>query len=133
MLAAQAETEIVRNPKPLLLPWSTTVAQAARDMDSQHASAVLVIEGDETVVGIFTGRDAVTRVLAAGRDPVATTLGEVMTYNPVTMTPRHTALEALRLMQAAHCRHLPILDEGKVVGVVSRGDFRGPDQERLDE
>ena len=107
--------------------------QAARDMDKRHISAVVVIEGDETIVGIFTGRDAVIRVLATGRDPVVTTLGEVMTYNPVTMTPRNTAFEALRLMQAAHCRHLPIVDEGKIVGIVSRGDFRGADQERLDE
>lgn len=132
MLATQAEAEIVRNPNPLVLPWSTTVLQAARDMDKRHISAVVVIEGDETIVGIFTGRDAVIRVLATGRDPVVTTLGEVMTYNPVTMTPRNTAFEALRLMQAAHCRHLPIVDEGKIVGIVSRGDFRGADQERLD-
>jgi CBS domain-containing protein len=75
-------------------------------------------------VGIFTGRDAVTRILAVGKDPVITNLGEVMTYNPVTMTQSHTAMDALSLMQAARCRHLPIVDEGKAVGMVSRGDFR---------
>jgi CBS domain-containing protein len=42
-------------------------------------------------------------------------------------------MEALRLMQAAHCRHLPIVDEGKIIGLVSRGDFRGVDRERLDD
>jgi CBS domain-containing protein len=133
MLAKDAETEIVRNQCPLILPTTTSVVQAARQMDSQKVSAVLVTEGNAKVVGIFTGRDAVTRVLAKGRDPVKTTLAEVMTYLPVIMTPGDTAMEALRLMQGAHCRHLPIVHEGKIVGLVSRGDFRGVEQERLDE
>jgi CBS domain-containing protein len=133
MLAEHAEAEIVRNQHPLMLPTTTTVVQAARQMDSQRVSAVLVTEGDAKIVGIFTGRDAVTRVLAKGRDPVKTTLAEVMTYLPVSMTPGHSAIEALRLMQNAHCRHLPIVHEGKIVGLVSRGDFRGVEQERLDE
>jgi CBS domain-containing protein len=133
MLAKDAEPEIVRNQDPLVLPWNTTVVKAARLMDNQSVSAVLVTEEDATLVGIFTGRDAVARVLARGRDPVITTLGQVMTTNPIVMTPRHTAMEALRLMQDAHCRHLPVVDGGKVVGLVSRGDFRGVEQERLDE
>ncbi len=133
MLAKDAEPEIARNQDPLVLPWNTTVVKAARLMDHQSVSAVLVTEGDGTLVGIFTGRDAVARVLARGRDPVITTLGQVMTTNPIVMTPRHSAMEALRLMQDAHCRHLPVVDGGKVVGLVSRGDFRGVEQERLDE
>jgi CBS domain-containing protein len=123
----------VRNQRPLILPSTTSVVQAARQMDSEHVSAVIVTEGHAAVVGIFTGRDAVTRVLAKGRDPIRTTLAEVMTYLPVIMTPDHTPIEALRLMQGAHCRHLPIVHEGKIVGLVSRGDFRGVDRERLDE
>jgi CBS domain-containing protein len=49
------------------------------------------------------------------------------------MTPGHSAIEALRLMQDARCRHLPIVRDGGVVGIVSRGDFRGLEQDRLDE
>jgi len=133
MLGEHAEAEIVRNQRPLMLPSSTTVMQAARNMVSQNVSAVLVTEGDGEIVGIFTGRDAVTRMLAKGRDPVLTTLAEVMTYLPVIMTPGDVAIEALSLMQRAHCRHLPIVHEGRVVGLVSRGDFRSVEQERLDE
>jgi CBS domain-containing protein len=92
-----------------------------------------VTEGDCGLVGIFTGRDAVARVLAEGKDPAATTLSQVMTHNPDTMTPSHSAIEALRLMLDARCRHLPIVHGGKVVGIVSRGDFRGIEQDRLDE
>jgi len=133
VLAKDAEGEIVRNPNPLMLPSNTTVVQAARQMESQHVSAVLVTEDDADVVGIFTGRDAVARVLARGRDPVKTPLADVMTYNPVVVTPFDTAIEALRLMQSAHCRHLPIVNDGRVVGLISRGDFRSAAQEFLDE
>lgn len=131
MLAENAEAEIVRNYNPVVLAPSVTVMQAARQMDAYNVSAVLVIEGDGNLVGIFTGRDAVSRVLAKGMNPAVTPLAEVMTYQPVAMTPLSTAMEALRLMQDAHCRHLPIVDGGKVIGLVSRGDFRGPEQEPL--
>jgi len=96
-------------------------------MRSRSVSAVLVTEGDATLVGIFTERDAFSRVLAEGKDPVTTTLAEVMTDNPETVSRQNTATEAVRLMQSAHCRHLPIVDEGKAVGMVSRGKFRGID------
>jgi CBS domain-containing protein len=115
-----------------MLAPSVTVMQAARQMDSNHVSAVLVIEGEGKLVGIFTGRDAITRVLAKGMDPVTTPLAEVITYQPVTLTPLNTAMEALRLMQGAHCRHLPIVDAGKVVGMVSRAAFPIAEEEPLE-
>jgi CBS domain-containing protein len=120
-----AETEIVRDRSPLMLRPSTTVMQAARHMHSRYVSAVLVTDEAAKLLGIFTERDAISRVLAAGRDPVATTLAEVMTNNPETVTPQHTAVEVLRVMREARCRHLPVVHEGKVVGIVSRNDFPG--------
>lgn len=125
--------DLVRDQNPVMFPPSATVKEAAQRMRERNVGAVLVAEGDARLVGIFTGRDAVARVLAKGLDPAQTTLAEVMTPNPDTMTPRHTAIEALRLMQDARCRHLPIVHEGRVVGIVSRGDFRGIEQDRLDE
>jgi CBS domain-containing protein len=107
--------------------------EAARRMRDRRVGAVLVTEGDDRLVGIFTGRDAVSRVLADGRAPGKTTLAEVMTPNPDTMAPKCTAIEALRLMQDARCRHLPVVDQGRVIGIVSRGDFLGIEQDRLDE
>jgi CBS domain-containing protein len=130
--AMRTMSDIVRNQRPLMLPPGATVMQAARHMRERRVGAVLVTEGDRELVGIFTGRDAVSRVMAEGKDPAATTLGQVMTYNPDTMTPSHSAIEALRLMQDARCRHLPIVHDGKVVGIVSRGDFHGLEQDRLD-
>ena len=126
-------SDLVRDQRPLALPPSVTVMEAARQMRERRVGATLVTDGDTRLVGIFTGRDAVDRVLAEGRDPAVTTLAEVMTRNPHTLTPQHNAIEALRLMQDLRCRHLPIVHEGRVVGIVSHGDFRGIEQDRLDE
>jgi CBS domain-containing protein len=122
-MTADAEAQIIRQPDPLMLPPSTNVMQAARHMHTRHVRAVLVVEGDAKLVGIFTERDAISRVLAAGMDPVTTTLADVMTNNPETITPEHTATEMLRLMKEARVRHLPVVHGGKTVGIVVRNDF----------
>lgn len=126
-------SDLVRDQNPLMLPASANVMEAARQMRERRVGAVLVIDHNASLLGIFTGRDAVDRMLAEGKNPAGTTLAEVMTTNPEAMAPHNTAIEALRLMQDARCRHLPIVREGKVVGIVSRGDFRGIEQDRLDE
>lgn len=126
-------SDIIHHQNPLILPPTTSVQQACKVMRERNLGAVLVTEGDRRLVGIFTGRDAVGRVLAEGRNVSATTLSEVMTRNPDTIPPGKTAIEALRLMQDAGYRHLPVVAGGKVVGVISRGDFRGLEQARLDD
>jgi CBS domain-containing protein len=97
--AKDTEAGTVRTRTPLMLPSTTTLVHAARNMVDQNVSAVLVTEGEAEIVGIFTARDALTRVLANGRDPAKTTLADVMTYPPVTLAPDAAAIEALRLMQ----------------------------------
>jgi signal-transduction protein with cAMP-binding, CBS, and nucleotidyltransferase domain len=114
-----AELEIVRDFEPLMLPLSSTVAEAARHMQARNTSAVLVTEGDATLAGIFTQRDAISRVLANGKNPIVTTLGEVMTNNPVGVTSQATATEITRAMRKVCCRHLSIVQDGRVVGIVS--------------
>jgi CBS domain-containing protein len=98
-----------------------------------RANAVLVASEDGRLVGIFSGRDALWRVVAEGADCSRTTLGEVMTSKPVTITPYTTPLEALRLMRDGGFRHLPVVDKGNIVGLVARRDFRGDDFARLEE
>jgi CBS domain-containing protein len=126
-------SDLVRDQNPLILPGSASVMEAARHMRDRRVGSVLVTDDAAELIGIFTGRDAVSRVLAEGKDPAETTLVEVMTAGPETMAPNHTTIDALRLMQDARCRHLPIVHEGKIVGIVSRGDFRGAELDRLDE
>lgn len=125
-------SDIIRHQNPLMLPSDATVKQACRMMRERRVGATLVIEGDRRLVGIFTGRDALG-VLADGKSPVRTKLAEVMTRDPDTMPPGRSAIEALRLMQDGGFRHIPIVEGGRVVGVISRGDFHGLEQARLDE
>jgi CBS domain-containing protein len=124
--------EIIRNQKPVSMPPSATVQEACDQMHARKIGAVLVTGGKGELVGIFTGRDAV-RVLAEGKDAKTTHLRQVMTKEPHHLPPRHTAIDALRLMRDGGFRHVPVVHEGLVIGVVSRGDFRGLEQDRLDE
>ena len=126
-------SEIVKDQNPLMLPPSATVKHACQCMRDRRVGAVLVTDSKGHLVGIFTGRDAVCRVLAEGRSAARTRLGQVMTSEPDTMPPGKSAIEALRLMQDGGYRHFPVVDNGKVVGIVSHGDFRGLEQARLDE
>jgi CBS domain-containing protein len=123
--------EIIRNQTPLTLPPTATVQEACKQMHARNVGAVLVVSRKSELVGIFTGRDAV-RVLGEGKDATATHLKAVMTHAPHHLPPRHTAIDALRLMRDGGFRHVPIVHEGLVVGIVSRGDFRGLEQDRLD-
>ena len=126
-------SDFVRNQDPLTLPPDATVQEACRHMRDRRVGAVLVIEDDGRVVGIFTGRDAVYRVLAEGKSAGDTKLTEVMTHDPDAMPPGKMAIEVLRLMEDGRYRHMPIVENGKVVGIVSRYDFSGLELDRLDE
>ena len=124
--------EIIRNQKPVTLPPTATVQEACRHMHERRIGAILVTDPEGGLVGIFTGRDAV-RVMAEGGEAGGTNLHQVMTRQPDCLPPRHTAIDALRMMRDGGYRHVPVVHEGTVIGVVSRGDFRGLEQDRLDE
>ncbi len=128
----RAMTDIIRNQKPVTLPPTASVQDACRAMHVNKVGAVLVTHPADTLAGIFTGRDVV-RVMAEGANPAATPLQDVMTRTLETLPPGSTAIEALRLMRDGGFRHLPVVHEGRLVGVVSRGDFRGLEQDRLEE
>lgn len=125
--------DMIRDRTPVTLASDRTVRDACRLMRDRRIGAVLVTGADDRLVGIFTGRDAVCRVLAEGRDAAATPLADVMTRNPDTIPPGTAAIDALRLMEDGGYRHIPIAEGGRVVGIVSTGDFRGLEKARLDE
>ena len=126
-------SDIVRNQNPVTLQPNATVREACQCMRDRRVGAILVTEADQRLLGIFTGRDAVHRVLADGKSAATTKLDEVMTRDPTTIPPGKTAIEALRLMQDGRYRHVPIVEGDKVVGIVSRYDFSGIELDRLDE
>ncbi|NOT40512.1 MAG: CBS domain-containing protein [Alphaproteobacteria bacterium] len=126
-------SDIVFNQQPLTMRPNLCVKDACERMRESRAGSVLVTDEQGRLVGIFTGRDAVCRVVAAGKNAETTALADVMTPKPTTMAPDTTAIEALRLMWDGGFRHIPIVDRGKVLGVVSRGDFKGAERGRLEE
>ena len=126
-------SDFVRSQSPVTLPSGTSVKKACQAMRDHHVGAILVTDEQGGLTGIFTGRDAVSRVLAEGRNVVRTKLSEVMSPKPRTMTPGATAIDALHLMQDGHFRHVPVVDGGRIFGIVSHGDFRGLELDRLDE
>ena len=124
--------EIIRNQKPLTLRTDATVREACKHMHDRRVGAVLITNERGNLLGIFTGRDAV-RVLAQESKAATLPLEQVMTKEPACLPPRHTAIDALRLMRDGGFRHVPVVENGVLVGVVSGGDFRGLEQDRLDE
>src|SRR5262245_11176867 len=92
-------SDLVYEKDPVSLRDTTSVYEACRKMRDRRVGAVLVTDNRQRLIGIFTGRDAVVKVLAHGRDPKATPLADVMTLNPVSLPPGKTAIDALRLMQ----------------------------------
>jgi CBS domain-containing protein len=122
---------IHRTDLPKITP-ATTVKHACKIIRDHHASAALIVRKDGTLLGIFTGRDAIWRVCADGKDPARLTLGDVMTAQLTTIEPKATAIEALRLMSDGGFRHLPVVDQGRPVGLVMRRDFKSEDLSRLE-
>ena len=99
-----------------------TVLDAVRKMNQEHVGALLVCESNE-LVGIFTERDVLTRVVDSGRDPAATKVVDVMTSEVETVRSNTGVQDAMALISERRFRHLPVIDEGKLLGVVSSGDL----------
>ncbi|MBB3262649.1 CBS domain-containing protein [Azospirillum sp. OGB3] len=118
--------DVIKDQQLVCLPPEASVQDAALLMAERRVAALLVTQG-RSLKGIFTERDLAARVVAAGRDPVATRLAEVMTASPDTLGPDAHAYEALDLMERHHYRHLPVTADGEsdgmVMGIVSIRDL----------
>jgi CBS domain-containing protein len=121
----------VLEPRKLVVaPPDASVDDAARLMKEAHVGAVLIVEQGR-LVGIFTERDAVCRVLAARRDSLLTKVAEVMTRDPVTVSPDETFGYALLLMHDNGFRHAPVVENGRPIGVVSMRHALDPELEEF--
>ena len=99
-----------------------SVMSAVRSMNEEKVGCMLVKDGD-TVVGIFTERDVLTRVVASQKDPQTTRVEEVMTREPIAIGPQTTVEEAMAVITEKRCRHLPVIENDRLVGMVSSGDL----------
>ena len=127
---SQPIRSIMERRKLVTAPPQATVREASQLMVKKQVGAVLVVE-EGRLLGIFSERDAVFRVIARGLDPSATQLVQVMTPDPKTVKPSNTFGYAMTLMHENGFRHLPVLDEGKVVGIVSARTALDPDLEEF--
>jgi len=123
--------EIVAKRKVVSAPSKTTVAHAARLMEDNLVGALLVMEKGR-LVGIFTERDALFRVLSAGRDPRTTPLSEVMTRDPQSIQPDRAFGHAMLMMYEGGFRHVPVVEKGHPLGVVSTRDALGPELQEFE-
>ena len=105
-----------------MVPKDTTVLDAASQMFEKKIGAILVGEGDD-IQGIFSERDAVTRVIHKGLNSSETPVSDAMTANPFTVPSTTTIEEALQIISERHIRHLPLVDDGKLVGMISNTDL----------
>jgi CBS domain-containing protein len=120
--------QIIEGQEPVTAPSGMTVTEAAKLMKEHNIGALMVVE-DDKLVGVFTERDALFRVLAAGLEGDRTDLAAVMTTNPQTIGPESGFTTALQMMHDGRYRHLPVVEEGRVIGIVSVRDALGPELE----
>ena len=119
---------IVQDQEILIAPSRTSVADAAGMMKQHKVGAILVVD-DDRLVGIFTERDGLYRVVAEQRDARKTLLADVMTANPQSIHPDEPFHRALHMMHAGGFRHVPVVENGTPVGIVSARDALGPELE----
>lgn len=127
-MAERTIRQIIEGQELLTAPSSMTVSEAARLMKQRNGGALMVVD-DGKLVGMFTERDALFRVLAAGLDGKTTTLGTVMTAKPQTISPDRSFAHALGFMREGRFRILPVVEDGRPIGVISVRDALGPELE----
>jgi CBS domain-containing protein len=119
---------IIESQEVVSAPGSMIVRDAARLMKDRRVGAIMVMEQDK-LAGVFTERDVLFRVIADDRDVRTTPLAEVMTRNPQTIHPDKPFPDALHLMYEGGFRHVPVVEDGRPVGVISARDALGPELE----
>ena len=118
--------EVIKNQSILTAPADLSVREAARRMAAAKVGAIMITD-DGKLAGIFTERDCLVRILASGLDPEKTSLSQVMTAKVITATPDIPLGHALHIMYEGGFRHVPIVEDGRPVGMVSARDALGPE------
>jgi len=124
--------EIMREGFLFAVRRDATVAEAVRTMSQKNVGIVVVLDNDR-LVGVFSERDVVRRVIDKGLDPTRTTVDEVMTHDLVVADEQQECQSAMRTMDQANIRHLPVVRGQQVVSMLSMRDLMRVDMERMGE
>jgi CBS domain-containing protein len=103
------------------VPTTVTVLEAVQEMNRHKIGSVLVMNGAR-LAGIFTERDVLLRVVGEELDPMTTPITKVMSANVLTITLETTVQQVMDLFAERRCRHLPVIKDGQVAGLISIGD-----------
>ena len=114
--------DLIHDQKFSTVTPKATVREAAKTMAERNIGAILVTEG-QRLVGIFSERDIMSRVVAKNLDPDTTPVESVMTRNPDSLPPGADIRDAMRLMVAHDYRHVPVMDGQRILGIVSARDI----------
>jgi CBS domain-containing protein len=120
----------VMTPSPQTVRSDNSAAEAAKMMKDADAGMIPVLEDGGKLLGTITDRDIVMRIVAEGKDPHSTTAGEIASTEPVTITPEQALDEALHLMARHQVRRLPVVEDGRLVGVIAQADVAREGDER---
>ncbi|THF63438.1 CBS domain-containing protein [Pseudothauera rhizosphaerae] len=124
-MPARKISEVVRGQPILTARGTISVREASRLMTERRVGSIMIVAGDGRLAGIFTERDALARVLADGLDPDRTPIEDVMTRDPLALTPSQPLGHALHLMHDNGFRHVPVVEDGRPVGMISARDALG--------
>ena len=124
--------DVIEGRKAYTTSSHTSIADAARLM-KEHAIGALMIVDEGELVGICTERDVLFRVIAADKDPKTTRVASAMTKKPRTLEANRPLGHALHIMFEGGFRHVPIVDKGRPVGMISARDALGPDLAQFQE
>lgn len=111
-----------KGPAVHAVPSTYTVSHAVDEMNHHRIGSIVVVEGNQ-LVGIFTERDVLRRVVGAAIDPKVMRVADVMTKNLITITPETTIEEVMVIFTEKRVRHLPVIANGDLVGLISIGDI----------
>lgn len=111
-----------KGPQLYSVPSNTTVLEAVREMNRHNIGSLVVMDGGR-MMGLFSARDLMRTVVAGELDPKTTQLHEVMRTTYPHLTKDMEAETAMEIFENQHCRHLPVIDDGLLIGVISIGDI----------
>ena len=116
--------DVIKDQTVRSLLETDTAHEAAQQMVEHDISTILVVDDKGKLIGIVTERDLTRGIVATDLNPKETTLANIMTKDPKTVSPNDAAIHALKLMQARKFRHLPVVEGDRIMGVVSMRDLR---------